>query len=196
MARIFGFIGSPRNNGNTAVLVNEFVDAAAQAGAETNTVLLNTLQMRGCQSCYQCKTAGVCAVQDDMTPLYAQIANADVVVFASPIYMGMVTAQLTLLLNRLYPYLNTNFTSRLAPGKTAVLMMTQGNPDPAMYQAHFQSLSRMLHVVGFTQVEEVVVAAGLRDPGAAAKNDELMARVRDLGARLTRGYELAVSSEQ
>ncbi len=169
MARIIGFIGSPRQNGSTALLVNEFVAAAAKAGAETSTVLLNTLNMRGCQSCYQCKSAGVCAVKDDMTPLYEQIANADAVVFAAPIYMGMITAQLTLLLNRLYPFLKTDFTSRLAPGKTAVLIMAQGNPDPATYQAHFQTLSGMLHVVGFTHVEEVIVAAGLRERGDARR---------------------------
>jgi len=187
MSRIIGFIGSPRKNGNTALLVNEFVDAAAQAGAETSTVLLNTLNIRGCQSCYSCKSDGVCVVKDDLTPLYDDIANADVVVFAAPIYMGMITAQLTLLLNRLYPYLKTDFTSRLAPGKTAVLLMTQGNPDPATYQAHFQTLSRMLQVLGFTRVEEVIVAAGVREPGAVTKDSELMARIRDLGTRLAKG---------
>ena len=119
MTNVISFIGSPRKTGNTAALVKAFADGAAGAGAETATVLLNTLNMHGCQSCYLCKSSGVCAVKDDMTPLYEQLAQADVVVFASPIYMGTVTAQCKLLLDRLYAYMKTDLQQPAGAGENS-----------------------------------------------------------------------------
>jgi multimeric flavodoxin WrbA len=186
MTRVIGFIGSPRPTGNTAIMVNTLLAGAAEGGAETATVLLNALNMRGCQSCYHCKSAGDCAVQDDLTPFFHQIAQADVVVIGSPIYMGAVTAQCKLLLDRLYSFIKSDFTTRLAPGKTAIILIAQGNPNESEYAAYFAALKRMLGIA-FSYVEDVIVAAGVRECGEVTQHTELMERVRDLGRRLGGG---------
>jgi multimeric flavodoxin WrbA len=187
MTHIIGFIGSPRKTGNTAALVKAFMNGAADAGGDTSTVLLNTLNMRGCQACYLCKSSGVCAVKDDMTPLYEQIAQADIVVFGSPIYMGTVTAQCKLLLDRLYAFMKPDFSSRLTPGKTAVVLVAQGNPNEDQYASYLQTLKQMLGIA-FTNVEEVVVAAGMRERGVVTQDANLMARIHALGHRLAAQY--------
>jgi len=186
MTQVIGFNGSPRTTGNTAVLMETLLEGAAAAGAETSLVSLNAVTMRGCQACYRCKTTGACAEKDEMTALYPRIDAADVVVLGGPIYMGSITGQLKLFIDRLYPYLNSDFTSRMAPGKTAVLIITQGNPQTASYEAHTQMLTGVLKVLGFTHVEELVVAAGVNNSGEVANDTELMQRMRDLGAQLAR----------
>ena len=183
MAKILGLNGSPRKNGNTATLLDQLFLGAAEAGAETTARAVNTLNIHGCQGCLLCKNFGVCAVKDDMTDIYAAINDADVVVFASPIYFGTISAQLTSVLHRLYPYLRSDFSSRLAPGITAVLLLTQGNPQVEAFSVYVDMLSNVLKRIGFTQVE-TLIAPGVRERGAVAQDAAMMASAYALGQRL------------
>ena len=183
MTTIYGLLGSPRKNGNTATLLDQLFKGAAEAGATSTSLSANTLQIHGCQGCMLCKSSGVCAVKDGMEEIYANIDDADVVVFASPIYFGTITAQLITVLHRLYAYLRTDFTCRLAPGKTAVLLLTQGNPQADAFAGYAEILSGMLKRIGFAQVE-ILLAPGLRDRAAASKEPALLASAYALGKRL------------
>ena len=53
--KIIGFVGSPRKNGNTDVLVQQVLRGASIAGAETKVFYLNELNIKGCQDCDYCK---------------------------------------------------------------------------------------------------------------------------------------------
>lgn len=184
MKTVIGIVGSPRKGGNTTVLVQAALDGAAAMGAQTRMIHVNDLQVRGCQACEQCKTTGKCATRDDMDAVYAAVEGADAVIFASPIYMGTVTAQLKLALDRMYRYLNHDFSSTLPPGKRAVFLFTQGNPDAAVYAGHFRTLHDMLHPVGFNNDLDTFLAVGQHVPGAVAKDETLMNAARELGKKL------------
>ncbi len=66
---------------------------------------------KGGISCFVCKTRdgknyGEFAVEDDLTPVYAEIREAHAIILGSPIYFGDVTGQLRSFMERLlYPYL-------------------------------------------------------------------------------------------
>ncbi|MFC1535042.1 flavodoxin family protein, partial [Thermodesulfobacteriota bacterium] len=73
-------------------MVQKILEGASSKGAETRTVYLNDLNIRGCQACMQCKTKLFrCAVKDDMQTLYPLIESSDVMVLGSPIYIGYIT---------------------------------------------------------------------------------------------------------
>jgi multimeric flavodoxin WrbA len=54
MARVLGIVGSPRENGNTHVLVSHILDGAREAGATTEIVLLGDLKIAECDGCHAC----------------------------------------------------------------------------------------------------------------------------------------------
>jgi len=184
MKKVIGFVGSPRNEGNTAVLVRQVLKGAAEAGAETRIYFLNDLAIRGCQACDKCKATGVCAQQDDMTPLYDAIQAADAVVLGTPIYMWEMTAQMKAMIDRLRPLFKPDFSSRLAPGKQAAWVITQGRPEPDAYADYIDMLRGMIGMFGFREVREVLVAPGLRAAGEVAGNAALMAQAAAMGKRL------------
>lgn len=184
MKKIIGIVGSPRNDGNTAALVQQILDGAAQAGAATQIVYLNDLTYRGCQGCYRCHEIGCCAQMDDLVPVLYDIAAADALVLGTPNYMGQMTGQLKLMIDRFCVFMNPDFTSRLADGKKLALVFTQGLPDAKEYATYYASVERSLTYVGFTGGSESLVAAGLRGPSDAADNVELMAQASELGKRL------------
>ena len=109
--KVMAFNGSPRKEWNTATLLEKALEGAAVQGAETSLVHLYGLHYKGCISCFACKIRegnnyGTCAVRDDLTPIYAEIRKADVIILGSPIYFGDVTGEMRSFLERLlFPYL-------------------------------------------------------------------------------------------
>jgi multimeric flavodoxin WrbA len=61
---VLGINGSPREGGNTETLVNEVLRGAEEAGASTEMVFLNKLEIKPCQACNSCYKTGTCAQKD------------------------------------------------------------------------------------------------------------------------------------
>jgi multimeric flavodoxin WrbA len=105
--KVIAFNGSPRKKWNTATLLSKTLEGAQSKGAETELIHLYDLNYKGCISCFACKTKGGksygrCAVQDDLTPVFKQIEEADAIVLGSPVYFGTVTGEMKSFLERLF----------------------------------------------------------------------------------------------
>ena len=104
--KIIIFDGGPRKGWNTARMCESFAAGAAEAGAEVETVRLYDLDFKGCRSCFACKVKGGasdgrCAQRDGAGGLLERAAQADGLVFASPVYLWTVTPQLHAFIERL-----------------------------------------------------------------------------------------------
>lgn len=101
MTRVLGLLGSPRLGRNTDTLLDACLAGAAAAGAETSKLAVANLTIKPCLSCYACARTGECAVKgDEMQSVYAELARADVILLASPLYFGGVSAQLKAVIDR------------------------------------------------------------------------------------------------
>lgn len=107
--KVIGINGSARKNWNTATLVKKALEGAEAAGAETEYVDLYAEPIKGCLECYACKrkgskTAGVCAIRDNLRPLLEKAHDADVVIIGSPNFFGYPSGMVRAFLERfLYP---------------------------------------------------------------------------------------------
>lgn len=100
MKTLLAIAPSPRRNGNSELLLNEFCRAAADAGWQIDMLHVNSLTFRPCQACDACAKDGRCIVQDDMQTVYPRITDADALVVASPVTFGSANAQLKMLIDR------------------------------------------------------------------------------------------------
>ncbi len=98
--KVLGLAGSPRRRGNTERLLDAALEGASEKGAETEKVILDTLNIEPCNSCYYCSRTGQCVVRDDMDALYRKLQSADAVILASPVYFRGVTAQSKVMIDR------------------------------------------------------------------------------------------------
>lgn len=179
--KVVGFVGSPRKKGNTSTLVNEVLRGAQENGAESKIYYLNEMNIKGCQGCRGCKKPeAVCLVKDDMAPLYDEIRNADAVVIGSPVYMCQMTGQTKLFVDRLYAFMNPDFSHRLGNGRKTVMVYTQGQPDPGIFHPSFETNRRLLNILGF-KVHDTIIAAGTAKPDDVLKNNEAMEKAYNLG---------------
>ena len=109
--KIIAFNGSPRKNGNTATLLKEALDGAADAGASVELVHLYSLNFKGCTSCFKCKklggdSYGTCAMKDDLTPFLRSISQYDGLILGTPVYFGVENGETRSFLERLmFPFL-------------------------------------------------------------------------------------------
>jgi len=96
--------GSPRRNGNSDTLALHFLNGLS-AGVENEVrhFYLNDMNIRPCQGCLSCETSPShsCAIIDDMQEIYSAYIDADLIVWATPMYWGYMTAQLKTVLDRM-----------------------------------------------------------------------------------------------
>lgn len=92
--------GSPRKNGNSDLLCDQFATGAAEAGHVVEKIRVAEKNVGYCRGCYACKSTGVCAVHDDMAEILQKMIDADVIVLASPVYFYSVDAQLKAVIDR------------------------------------------------------------------------------------------------
>lgn len=181
---IIGIMGSPRKQGNTEFLLKKVIEGAKAAGDQSVVFQPNLMNLRGCQACDACKTKGRCVIQDDMQSVYWAIDAADLLLFASPVYMWSMSAQLKLVLDRLYAYMNADYTSRLAKPVKVGLVFTQHRADASGFMPYFHSVAEILKLIGFDPAPDVFVGAGLSEPGQAEENTAMVFEAIQYGRRL------------
>lgn len=93
--------GSPRKDGNSDLLCNEFMKGAVEAGNEVEKIRISAKKVKPCGACYYCKNHdGECIHHDDMPEILNKMIEADVLVLASPVYFYSIDAQLKTVIDR------------------------------------------------------------------------------------------------
>lgn len=100
-------ISSSMRKGNSDTLCDEFEKGVRFAGNEVTRINLREKNIGYCRACCDCYEIGSCKLRDDMNTLYTSVQEADVLVFATPIYFGGISGQLKTFLDRLYPIYQT-----------------------------------------------------------------------------------------
>jgi multimeric flavodoxin WrbA len=181
--KTIGIVGSPRKNGNVDTLVQTTLDGAKEAGHQVVKYNLNEMNYSGCQGCGYCKKHDHCRLNDDLTNLLKDIAEADAVVFGSPIYFYQFTGQFRLMEDRMYSFIDAGFNSRLKPGKKAIIITSQGNPDLAAFEKVATEFSGILQRLGF-EVKEIIRMGMGGAPDAVLERKDLLEKARSAGLAL------------
>ena len=104
--KVLAFNASPRKDkGTTDIILNHFLDSAEKAGAEVTKHYVTDLNINGCLGCFNCwtKTPGKCVHRDDMDWIIPQYGEADIIVFATPIYNGNIIHYMQRMTERFLP---------------------------------------------------------------------------------------------
>lgn len=164
--------GSPRKNGNTAILLNKVLEGAALQGAETETIHLYDLNYKGCLSCFSCRLKngpgyGKCAVNDDLTKVFNEIEETDSIILGSPIYMGSLTGEMRSFLERLlYPLFDaekfsTLFKKKIMTGFIYTMGANEADAKELGYQQRLNDIEMTMKLI-FGTFESLTVTDTLQ----------------------------------
>lgn len=169
--------GSPRVGGNTEIMVDAFVEGAKENGNEVMVKKLSSLHVAPCKSCEYCFTHdGACVQKDDMAEIIAAVNEADMIVFASPIYWFGMSAQTKAVIDRLYALAKKGFHPRY----TALLL---DSGSPGVYDgpiAEYKATGSYLH----WEDKGIITISGMSAKGDMKDSVELC-KVRAFGKSLT-----------
>ena len=117
--KIVVLTGSPRKNGNSAYLAEQFIKGAEEQGHEVFRFDCAFRHVEPCRACNRCGMDGPCIIDDDFLQLRPKLVEADMVVFATPMYYFGISAQMKRVIDRFYAI---NCQIKGAPKKAAFLM--------------------------------------------------------------------------
>lgn len=103
---------SPRQGGNSDILADEFGRGAQEAGHQVEKVSLHDKTIGFCKGCLACQQNQRCVIRDDMDTITQKMHDAEVIVFATPIYYYSVCGQMKTLLDRSNPLFSSQYAFR------------------------------------------------------------------------------------
>ena len=114
---------SPRKGQNSDTLCDEFLRGAQDAGHEAVKYFLEDIEFSSCKACYKCKTPEMKCFQDDgIAKILDDMMDADVIVYATPVYYFAMCGTLKMFFDRCYPIFrhleNKDFYIILAAGSS------------------------------------------------------------------------------
>lgn len=107
--------GSPKNNGNTAIALQEMQKVFHEEGIETELIHVGHLPVRGCVACRKCFQLGKCVFDDVVNEAAKKFEEADGLVIGSPVYYASANATLMAFLTRLF-YSTFSFSKTMKVG--------------------------------------------------------------------------------
>lgn len=170
--------GSPRENGNTAIALEEMKNVFEAEGVETEIVQVGNKNVRGCVACGRCAKLGKCVFDDIVNELAPDFEAADGLVIASPVYYASANATLIAVLDRLF--YSTPFSKAMKVGASVVCARRGG------CSATFDELNKYFTItnmpVASSQYWNSIHGRG---PGEAVQDEEGRQTMRTLARNMT-----------
>ncbi|NLB75111.1 MAG: flavodoxin family protein [Crenarchaeota archaeon] len=145
--KVVAFNGSPRQNGNTAVLINRVLKELTVEGIETDFIQLGGQQIHGCMACGICRKQKnkQCKIDDNINQYIQKMAEADGIILGSPTYFSMMTPELKALIDRAgYVARSNDFLFKRKVGAAIVAVRRTGAMPTFDAINHFFLINEMI----------------------------------------------------
>ena len=169
---------SLRTNSNSELLAKSFVEGAKEAGNEVEYISLKNKDIRFCIGCLACQTIEHCVIKDDVADIMNSVLEADVVVWATPIYYYEMSGQMKTLIDRLNPMYSKDYKFR-----DIYLLATAAEEGDEVFEKVITGLNGWIDCFEKTTIKGTILAGGVSDSGAISGNDKLK-EAYDLGSHV------------
>jgi len=187
--KLLGINGSPRQGGNTDVLLDKSLEAAKDSGWKTEKIILNLLDISPPQEIeyYKVNSEGLSPIKDDMHIIYKKVKGCDGIIIASPVFFGSLSAQTKIMIDRFqcvwvskYLLKKDIFTKMKAGG----FICTSASSRKDFFQ-NAKAIVRNFFKVINAQYREELFCPGLEEKGEVKNHPDFMENAYQLGKKLT-----------
>jgi len=205
--KILALNGSHRGEkGCTQWLLDKLAEGARLAGADFETVALAQQNIKLCTGCEGCHISGHCVYEqeDDVQAIFARMKAADILIYATPVYVFSMSGLMKTFLDRLNSTVGSDglcltrsglFFHRVDPSyvKPIVVLTCCGNVEQETVKnvvSYFKTFSRFLDapLVGILTRKSIGMMQIGKTEGQVSQNPAIAAVVQ---AYIQAGKELA-----
>ena len=151
--KILVITGSPRKNGNSNTLADNFIKGAQEAGHSVVKFDSAFKNVHPCIACNKCGMKGQCVFKDDFEFVKENIIDADAVVFVSPMYYFGISAQIKAVIDRFYA-----INGQIHVSKKAALIMTYADTSTKEAQPIINHYETLLNYLGWSDAGKVIAS--------------------------------------
>ena len=169
---------SPRRGGNSETLAASFAKGAQEAGNEVETVYLREKGYGFCIGCMTCVGSGRCVIEDDAVEIVAKMHDADVLVFASPVYYYSISGQLKTLLDRANPLFDSDYAFT-----EVYFLATAAENEATTVEGSVKAVEGWVDCFDRCRLVETVFAGGVTEVGDI-RGHETLERAYEVGKRV------------
>lgn len=179
MKKVLIISSSLRGGSNSEVLAHEAEKGAIDAGHEVEFLSLKGKNIKFCIGCLVCQKTYNCVQDDDMANIIEKVQNADVLIFATPIYYYELSGQLKTFLDRCNP---------LFPQKNKfndVYLITSSYDDATTASDRaINGLKGWIECFEQSRFAGVLVGGGVNEPKDAVNRKDLLQKAYELGKNI------------
>ena len=170
---------SLRAGSNSEILAHEVEKGAIEAGNNVEFLSLKDKTIAFCKGCLACQKLLKCVIKDDMAEMIKKVQNADVLVFATPIYYYELSGQLKTFLDRcnpLFPQENKF--------KDIYLVTSLYDAEKGASETAANGLKGWISCFEQARFARLLDCGGLNEPKEAAANENILQKAYALGKNI------------
>lgn len=175
---VLAISSSLRAHSNSDTLLDAFIDGAASASNHVEKISLKGKSIAFCRGCNACQTLGKCVINDDAIEIARKMEQADVIVFATPIYYYEMCGQLKTLIDRVNSLYSSNYKFR-----DIYVVSTAAEDEDYVDERAVSGICGWIDCFERARLAGKVFAGGVTDAGEIAGHPALK-EAFDMGAKV------------
>lgn len=188
---VLGVSGSPRNNGNSDILLKNILSGVYQEGIVFHQLNLTKVQFQGCIGCEKCRRNKICTgLVDGMSVVYEKIISSKGLVLVSPTHNYNITSWMKAFIDRLYCFYRfendrpRSWSSQLSgQGRKAVIAAICEQASAEDMGFTLEAMKKPLTALGYEIIGELAVFR-VFDKGKVKDDETAIHRANQLGREL------------
>ncbi len=185
---VLGLAGSPREGGNSRLLLEAALDGVRETGFLAEAVFLTDLNISPCQECGGCEETGVCILKDDMEYVYEKVKETAGLIISSPLFFGHFPAQFKAVIDRFQAWWASRYLLNRPAfdvKRPAALLVVGGMDRSDYFECVKKTIKAFFAVSGFNYSFELYLPR-IDAKGAILKEREALKKAREIGVSLGR----------
>ncbi len=170
---------SLRPDANSEILAHETERGAIEAGHSVEFVTLKDKEIKFCKGCLACQKLGKCVIKDDANEITAKMKEADVIVWATPIYYYEMSGQMKTLIDRA----NSLFTTGKNFSEVYVIT-TSADMEKGVIQTVLSGVRGWIGCFEGVELCGHLEAGGVDSPNEVKSNKPLMEQAYEMGKNI------------
>ena len=179
MKKVLIISTSLRNNSNSEILAKETEKGAKSVGHDVEFVSLKDKDLKFCKGCLACQKLGKCVINDDGNEILEKMKNAEVIVWATPVYYYEMSGQMKTLIDRANALFAVDHNI-----KEVYVISTSADSGKNVIQTVINGVNGWIACLNGVKLCDSLDGGGLEVPNDALKNTELLEKAFNMGKNI------------